>query len=708
MRIGVGGMRDVMLAVLASVLLVCPRVALAQEPVAPPATSTKPVLAEPAPAQAPAPTPTLDPSAAAATKANGKDAKDAKNGEATKLTARITSPMGRTGEIATVRIVAQIKPIPETALSGVQFFVDGKLLATVEGGPPYATEWVDENPFVNTEITVSVADNLGNTATDKIVLKAFEVTDLTEVSRVLLDTIVQDKDGKFVRNLGHQDFTVLEDGVPQTLDLAGQDHLPATFAMLVDSSQSMSRRIDFVREAANRLVGYMRPTDRMIIVPFSKTLQPITGPTDDRDTVLDAISKIEPRGGTAILDSLIELSPHLGGLEGRRAIVLITDGYDEHSTAKIDDALTAVKDVGATVYVVGIGGVAGISLQGERFFKRLAKETGGRAFLPSRETELAIVHDVLSSDVQNRYLLSYTPANQALDGKWREITVMTSNEEYAVRSRNGYFAPKPPPVRATLEFTVTDAEDGFPEVTSEDLIVVENGVEQKIESFTEAINPVSIILALDASGSMRKAAQTAKEAALRFVDALRPEDKLGLALFADSAEIVEDLGSSRSVVREGIEKYVSNGGTALYDALAESLERLNRVEGRRVIVIVSDGRDENNPGTGPGSRWTYDQVLASAREVDAAIFSIGMGPNVDRKVLEELAAASGGEAYFPQDVTQLDAEYARVIETLRRRWIITYSSTDTNRNGEWRTVEIKTHDPNTVVRSRGGYFAPRK
>ena len=623
------------------------------------------------------------------------------------LTARITSPMGRTGEIATVRFVAQVRGTPDAVLSPVQFFVDGKLLATVNA-PPYATDWVDENPFIDTELTVSVADSLGNTATDKVTLKGFEITDLTEVSRVLLDTMVFDKDGKVVRDLDRNNFTVTEDGVPQTLDLAGRDHLPATFAMLVDSSQSMSRRIDFVREAAMRLVGYMRPMDRMLVVPFSKKLEPITGPTDDRATVLDALSKVQARGGTAILDALIEVAPHLSGVEGRRAIVLITDGYDEHSGGSIEDALEAVKAVQATVYVVGIGGVAGISLQGERFFKRLAKETGGRAFLPSREEELNTVHDVLASDVQNRYLLSYTPQNKALDGRWRTITVSTNNETHLIRSRSGYFAPKPPPIRASIEFTVTDTEDGFPEVTADDLTIVENGVEQKLETFQEAVNPVSILLALDASGSMKKTLQTAKEAALRFVDAMRPEDKLGLVLFADTAEIIEDLGASRNQVRTAIEKFAANGGTALYDALAESLERLNRTDGRRVIVIVSDGRDENNPGTGPGSRWTFDQVLASAREVDAAIFSIGIGSNVDRGVLEMLTAASGGEAYFPQDVTQLDAEYQRVIENLRQWWIVTYLSTDLERNGEWRPVEITTRDPNTVVRSRGGYFAPRK
>jgi VWFA-related protein len=511
-----------------------------------------------------------------------------------------------------------------------------------------------------------------------------------------------------VRNLGHADFQVLEDGVPQALDLAGQESMPATFAMLVDTSQSMSRRIDFVREAANRLVSYMRPNDRMLIVPFSKTLQPITGPTDDRDTISDAIGRIAPRGGTAILDCLIEMAAHLEGVEGRRAIVLITDGYDEHSASHFEDAIKAVKDVGATVYVVGIGGVAGISLQGERFFRQIAQETGGRAFLPARETELFAVHDVLASDVQNRYLLSYTPTNQALDGKWREITVTTANPQFKVRSRPGYFAPKPPPVRATLEFTVTDNNRTFVEVGAEDLVVVENGVEQKIDTFREAVNPISMILALDTSGSMKKWVDVAKDAATRFVGTVRDEDKLGLVLFADKSELVQDLSTSRMWTLDSIAKFEAKGGTALYDALADSLTRLNKAEGRRAIVLVTDGRDENNPGTGPGSTWTFDQVLASAREVDATIYAIGVGAGADRHVLSTLAAATGGEAYFPEDASQLEAEYRRVIETLRRRWIISYSSTDTTRDGAWRPVEIRSKNPNAVVRSRGGFFAPEK
>jgi len=87
---------------------------------------------------------------------------------------------------------------------------------------------------------------------------------------------------------------------------------------------------------------------------------------------------------------------------------------------------------------------------------------------------------------------------------------------------------------------------------------------------------------------------------------------------------------------------------------------------------------------------------------------IGIGDKVDRQVLETIATASGGQAYFPEDVSRLDEPYRRIVEHLRQRWILAYTSTDPKRNGAWRPVEIRTHSPNAVVRSRGGYFAPEK
>ncbi len=108
------------------------------------------------------------------------------------------------------------------------------------------------------------------------------------------------------------------------------------------------------------------------------------------------------------------------------------------------------------------------------------------------------------------------------------------------------------------------------------------------------------------------------------------------------------------------------------------------------------------------ARERFKDVLKAAREVDAIIFGIGIGPKVDRSVLETLAEASGGEALFPDDVTQLETEYRRVLQNLRRRWIISYTSTDSTRNGAWRAVTVTTKDKAAVVHSRGGFFAPGK
>ncbi len=266
--------------------------------------------------------------------------------------------------------------------------MDGVQLGEVHKGPPWGIDWTDENPLDKREIRVDAVDSAGHVGSDSVTLKALEIVDHAEVSSVYVETSVQDKSGRFVTGMGPEGFQLSEDDVPQKLDLVRSEQLPATFTLLIDSSSSMSRRIDFVRDAAANLAGYLRPNDRIIVAPFSKHLEAITGPTDDRQTVSDAIAAIEPGGGTAILNALSDTAKLISGVSGRHAIILLTDGYDEHSTERFDDALADVQRSGAAVYVVGIGGVAGISLKGERFLRQIATDTGGRAFFPSREIEL--------------------------------------------------------------------------------------------------------------------------------------------------------------------------------------------------------------------------------------------------------------------------------------------------------------------------------
>jgi Ca-activated chloride channel family protein len=636
------------------------------------------------------------------------DASPHATGMGTDLPVRITSPLGRTGGTGAVRIVAQIQQQTDSKLGPVRFYVDGTLFKTDEDGPPYAVEWVDENPFEKRELSVEVEDNLGHKGRDAVVLDAFEVTEISEVASVLLEAGVYDKTGRFVTGLLPTHFRVKEDGVAQSIDLVSQERVPATFALLIDSSQSMSRRFEFVKQAASRLTAFLRPNDKVVVAPFSKRLSPLTGPTGDNKTIIDAIEHIQPTGGTAILDSLVELAERMPPAEDRRSVILISDGYDEASITNFESALASVKSAGLTVYVVGIGGIAGISLKGERELKRLANETGGRFYFPPRPEDLSAVYDQLAADAQNRYLVTYTPTNTARDGSWREIALTADSTagKYAVRTRPGYRAPKPPPIRPALEFTVTDTTGQFIDISAADLIVQENGVEQKVETFHEAIAPVSIVLVLDSSGSMRKSADALTEAARTFVEALRPEDKLELMFFSDGVVTAHDFTTNRQLSLDALKGYRPSGGTALYDALSDAFASLKKLEGRRAVVVMTDGRDENNAGTAPGSRETLKSVLKTITEVDATVLPIGLGSNLDRAGLEELANASGGLASFPAEVSELQAQFVRTIENLRRRYVVGYTSTHAARDGSWRTVEIRSTSANHVIRSRSGYFAP--
>src|SRR5262249_43698388 len=154
--------------------------------------------------------------------------------------------------------------------------------------------------------------------------------------------------------------------------------VPSDIVLLVDNSTSMGRRMEFVRTATGRLAEGMKKTDRVIVAPFTAHIGTITGPTNDAQTMTQAITAMRAGGGTALLDSLLEATKLLRNSEGRRAIVVITDGYDENSSAKVDEVVHEIESEQITVYSVAIGGVAGISLRGEDLLRKLADVSGGR------------------------------------------------------------------------------------------------------------------------------------------------------------------------------------------------------------------------------------------------------------------------------------------------------------------------------------------
>jgi VWFA-related protein len=624
------------------------------------------------------------------------------------ISVRITSPLGRMAEPGAVRIVGQVRPAAGRTVAAVRFSVDGALLGAVTGGPPYAIEWIDDNPFQRREIVVEAEDDEGAVGRDRIVLEPFVVTEIAEVTSVLVEAGVYDKTGRMVRGLTAPEFILEEDGRRQVPDMVAQETILTTFALLVDSSQSMSRNMEFVQAAAGRLLGYLRPKDRVIVAPFSKALRAVTGPTPDRRTIGEAIESIQAQGGTAMRDSMIEIAGRFDGVEGRRVIVLITDAYDEHSRSSLTEAIGAAKASGVTVYTVGIGGVAGISMKGHDELKTIAAGTGGRSFFPARPTDLPTVYDVLANDAQLRYLVTYTPTNQKRDGTWRTISLRTYDDSLIVKARTGYLAPKPPPVRPVIEFTAMDGLNAYLELSRDDLLVFEDGVEQKIDTFQEATSPVSLVLVLDSSGSMRRASEQVVAAAAAFVGALRPEDSMGMLMFADKVDVVHAITTNRANSYEALAAYKADGGTALYDALCDSMLMVKGLKGRRAVVVLTDGRDEDNPGTGPGSLRVWEDVLRLLQDQDVTIFPVGLGPRIDHDRLSLLATFSGGEAYFPQDVEQVRAQFERIIENLRHRYVIGYTSTNPVRDGKWRAVEIRPRAPGVRITSRKGYSAPAR
>ena len=124
------------------------------------------------------------------------------------------------------------------------------------------------------------------------------------------------------------------------------------------------------------------------------------------------------------------------------------------------------------------------------------------------------------------------------------------------------------------------------------------------------------------------------------------------------------------------------------------------------LIVVTDGVDENAQSTGPGSLRAWEDVLRKLQQTGAAVYAIGVGSRVDRSRLQQLADRSGGMAYFPTDATALAADYLKIVDELRRRYVIGYESTNRRRDGKWRALRIQTRSDDVTIRSRDGYYAP--
>ena len=218
--------------------------------------------------------------------------------------------------------------------------------------------------------------------------------------------------------------------------------------------------------------------------------------------------------------------------------------------------------------------------------------------------------------------------------------------------------------------------------------LLEDGVNQPSLSVEPESDGLDIVLVVDTSGSMREALARSVAAVRLFLKNLGPRDRVALVGFNDLPRVLQPLTSEPRAVDQALDRLKPDGGTALYDTLVTSAGDLKSSTRRRVVVLLTDGCDQNAMGTGPGSRNTLDQAVESCRQSHAVVFGIGLGFQVDRKVLSRVTRETGGQAYWATGADQLQELYLRIVHDIRRRYRISYQTTHPERDGSQRSVQL--------------------
>jgi len=315
----------------------------------------------------------------------------------------------------------------------------------------------------------------------------------------------------------------------------------------------------------------------------------------------------------------------------------------------------------------------------------------------------------------------------------------------------------------TIPVSVMDRDGRYvPNLKKEDLRLWEDGVEQDVAFFSSVDKPFSVVLMLDTSPSTQFRLEDIQDAAITFVNQLRPDDKVMVVSFNDKIDVLSDLTSDRMKLERAIRRAHTGDGTRLYDAVDAVINReLNRIQGRKAIVLFTDGVDTTS------RKASFESNLTDAQELDALIYpvqydtsaDVGMGgpfPSVDPadvfgqilggifgggggnrrrgggggggyprggggyprngrgripndyqladQYLEELADNTGGRKYQADSLQNMSTAFANVAEELRRQYSIGYYPKNQGQAGQRRQIKVRANEPNLAVRSRDSYI----
>lgn len=277
--------------------------------------------------------------------------------------------------------------------------------------------------------------------------------------RVRLPITVTDKKGQFVPGLTQGDFQVLEDKIPQQIDSFTSEqnnNLSLYVGVLMDTSPSTAGKLKFEQESAmNFIQTVVRPRrDRVLFATFDDQITLRQDFTDRLELLDRAVFAVKKTGEkTALYDAIWQFCDEkMRSAQGRRALVIITDGDDTYSRADINDAIDIAQRTETTLFAISTksgltGTVPGVEAgtvkdHGDKGLERLCDETGGMAFFTGDMLALERSFTKIANELRSQYLITYKPSNEQYDGNYRkvEVKLTNANDKYKLRTKRGYKA----------------------------------------------------------------------------------------------------------------------------------------------------------------------------------------------------------------------------------------------------------------------------
>src|SRR6266403_330150 len=265
-----------------------------------------------------------------------------------------------------------------------------------------------------------------------------------------------------------------------------------------------------------------------------------------------------------------------------------------------------------------------------------------------------------------------------------------------------------------LHTTVIDDRGRFADGLKQDNFrVLEDKVEQKLSVFRREDIPVSMGLVIDNSGSMRDKRPRVNQAAITLVEASNPQDEAFVVNFNDDfyLDLDKDFTNSIPELKEALERIDSRGSTALYDAIIGSLDHVKKGgKDKKVLLVVTDGEDNT-------SHSSLEKTIREVQKTNTVIYTIGLLSEESKKnakrakrALEQIAQASGGLSYFPENVEDVHTICEQVAHDIRNQYTLAYYPTNIKRDGTFRSVQVEVIPPRgrgkLQARTRNGYYAP--